>query len=335
MLDFEIVEMTTAIPAIIGGLVILLGAGELLVKGSIALASKLGIPPLIISMTIVAFGTSVPELFIGIQSVLKGSDGLAVGNVVGSNIANVLLVLGVPSILYPTLVKEHGVRRNTSMMIGAALVLIALAWDGRLSMFDGATLVFLLVVLFGVQIHHAKSSPGEVAHKDELAEIEGISDGHISAGAITAYMVFGLLGLPLGANMLVSGSVFVAEAVGVSEAIIGLSLVAIGTSLPELAIAVVATMRRHASVAIGNVIGSNVLNIAAVMGITTLVAGSKGIEVPEQIRSFDLWVMLASSLILVPLAFSRKGSISRTLGIVFLVFYIFYIYWIFRAGMIG
>ena len=335
MLEIEVTNMKIAIPFVIGGLVILLAAGEILVKGSVALASKLGIPRLIIGMTIVAFGTSVPELFIGIQSVLQGSPGLAIGNVVGSNIANVLLVLGVPSLLYPTLVKEHGVRRNTSMMIGISLILIWMAFDGVLSFVDGATLVFLLAFFFGVQIHHAKSSPGKVAEQEELAEIEGVGDGDSTNIAIAAFLILGLIGLPLGANMLVSGSVFVAEAVGVDEAIIGLSLVALGTSLPELAISVVATLRRHASVAIGNVLGSNVLNIAAVMGISTLFAGERGIRVPPQFLTFDLWVMLASSAILLPLAFAKRGSIGRPLGLVFVLLYALYIFWIFRAGLAG
>jgi cation:H+ antiporter len=334
MLEFNIDGMNTALPAVLVGLVILLGAGEFLVKGSVALASKLGIPRLIIGMTIVAFGTSVPELFIGIQSVMQGSPGLALGNVVGSNIANVLLVLGVPSIIYPTLVKEHGVRRNTTMMMIATIVFLWMAFDGELTFSDGATLVFLVALFFGLQIHHAKTSPNETTIADELADLEGASNGNTAGIKVFVFILIGLIGLPLGANALVSGSVYVAGAMGVDETIIGLSLVALGTSLPELAISVVATLRRHASVAIGNVIGSNILNIVAVMGISTLFAGKSGIPVTSQFIDFDLWVMFAASAVLVPFAFAKRGSITRIMGIVFIVLYVSYIFWIFKNGMV-
>lgn len=334
MLDFDIQGTGTALLAITGGLVLLIGAGELLVRGSVSLAKQFGIPRIIIGMTIVAFGTSVPELFVGIQSVRSGSPGLAIGNVVGSNIANVLLVLGLPSIIFPTVVKETGVRRNTVMMIVFSGLFIWMSLDGGLTFSDGVTLVFLLSGFLAYQAHHAVKSPGDVELIDELGELEGVSGGRDSGLKIFAFILVGLIGLPLGANSLVSGSVFVAHSLGVDEALIGLSLVAIGTSLPELAITAVAAFRRHAGVAIGNVIGSNIMNILAVMGISILFAGDAGIPVKANFVDFHLWIMLLSSALLIPFAFTHR-PISRTMGFIFLVFYIGYIAYIFKNGLMG
>lgn len=334
MLDFSIQATGTALLAITGGLVLLIGSGELLVRGSVSLAKRFGIPRIIIGMTIVAFGTSVPELFIGIQSVRSGSPGLAIGNVVGSNIANVLLVLGLPSLIFPTVVKETGIRRSTIMMIVFTGIFMWMSFDGGLTFSDGVTLVFLLSMFLAYQAHHAVKSPGDVELTDELGELEGVSAGSDGSFRIFVFILLGLVGLPIGANSLVSGSVFVAEAIGVDEALIGLSMVAIGTSLPELAITAVAAFRRHAGVAIGNVIGSNIMNILAVMGISILFAGDRGIPVDATFNGFHLWVMLLSSAILIPFAFTHR-PISRTMGIIFLVFYFSYIVYIFENGLMG
>ena len=334
MLDFDIQGTGTALLAITGGLVLLIGAGELLVRGSVSLAKQFGIPRIIIGMTIVAFGTSVPELFVGIQSVRSGSPGLAIGNVVGSNIANVLLVLGLPSIIFPTVVKETGIRRNTVMMILFSGLFIWMSVDGGLTFSDGVTLVFLLSGFLAYQAHHAVKSPGDIELIDELGELEGVSGGRDSGLKIFVFILVGLIGLPLGANSLVSGSVFVAHSLGVDEALIGLSLVAIGTSLPELAITAVAAFRRHAGVAIGNVIGSNIMTILAVMGISILFAGDVGIPVKANFVDFHLWIMLLSSALLIPFAFTHR-PISRTMGLIFLVFYISYIAYIFKNGLMG
>lgn len=334
MLEFNIQSLATALLAVSGGLVLLIGAGELLVRGSVSLAKQFGIPRIIIGMTIVAFGTSVPELFIGIQSVRSGSPGLAIGNVVGSNIANVLLVLGLPSIVFPTVVKETGVRRNTVMMILFSAIFMWMSFDGGLTFSDGITLVFLLSGFLAYQAHHAVNSPGDVELVDELGELEGVSGKGHSGMRISIFIILGLIGLPIGANSLVTGSVFVAEAIGVDEALIGLSLVAIGTSLPELAITVVAAFRRHAGVAIGNVIGSNIMNILAVMGISILFAGDAGIPVAPSFTDFHLWAMLLASAVLIPFAFAHH-TISRAMGVVFLVFYFGYITYIFNNGLMG
>jgi cation:H+ antiporter len=334
MLEFDIQGMTMAVLAITGGLVLLIGAGELLVRGSVSVAKMFGIPRIIIGMTIVAFGTSVPELFIGIQSVRSGSPGLAMGNVVGSNIANVLLVLGLPSIIFPTVVKEHGVRRNTVMMILFSVIFMWMSFDGGLTFSDGVTLVFLLSAFLAYQAHHAVNSPGDIEVVDELGELEGVRGDSHSGFRIFVFIMLGLIGLPLGANSLVTGSVFVAQSIGVDEALIGLSLVAIGTSLPELAITAIAAFRRHAGVALGNVIGSNIMNLLAVMGISILFAGDAGIPVDRSFTSFHLWAMLLSSAVLIPFAFAHH-TISRVMGVVFLVFYFSYIIYIFKNGLMG
>lgn len=334
MLDFDIQNLGPALLAVTGGLILLIGSGELLVRGSVSLAKQFGIPRIIIGMTIVAFGTSVPELFIGIQSVRSGNPGLAIGNVVGSNIANVLLVLGVPSLIFPTVVKETGIRRSTIMMIVFTGIFMWMSFDGGLTFSDGVTLVFLLSLFLAYQAHHAVTSPGDVELIDELGELEGVSGRNGGGVRIFVFILLGLIGLPIGANGLVSGSVFVAQTIGVDEALIGLSLVAIGTSLPELAVTAVAAFRRHAGVAIGNVIGSNIMNILAVMGISILFSGDKGIPVGETFIDFHLWVMFLSSAVLIPFAFTHR-PISRAMGIVFLVLYFGYIVYIFEHGLMG
>lgn len=217
------------------------------------------------------------------------------------------------------------------MMIIFTGIFIWMSFDGGLTFSDGVTLVFLLSAFLAYQAHHAVKSPGDVELIDELGELEGVSGGRDPGLKIFVFILLGLVGLPLGANSLVSGSVFVAQAIGVDEALIGLSLVAIGTSLPELAITAVAAFRRHAGVAIGNVIGSNIMNILAVMGISILFAGDAGIPVAPNFNGFHLWVMLLSSAILIPFAFLHR-TISRTMGAIFLVFYLSYIVYIFKNG---
>jgi len=331
MLQFPIPSLTIAVIAVIFGLGILLFAGDLLVRGSVATACKFRIPPIVIGLSIVAFGTSAPELFIGVQSVISGKVGLAIGNVVGSNIANILLVLGVPSIIYPTICTQHSIRRNTAIMIAGSILFIAMAWNGRLEFADGVTLVFLIALYLAYWASRATKAPSQGSPVDELTDLDALGGLPKVPFAITGFIILGLIGLPLGAQLMVDGGVFIAEHIGVSEALIGLSLIAVGTSLPELATTVVAAMRHHSGVAIGNVIGSNLFNLFAVMGITTMATGSAGIDVPEHLLRFDLWVMLATSALLIPFAFMHR-SISRPIGVLFLVAYFYYIYFIFASG---
>lgn len=308
---------------VIAGLVLLLIGGDLLVRGAVAMASHYGVPPLIIGLTVVAFGTSAPELMISVQSALAGVPGIAVGNVVGSNIANVLLVLGIPAIIAPILCNQSGVRRNTLMMVGATLVFILFANSGEFSRGNGLIMILLLLAFLAYSGHRAMQSSGGA--EATLEEVEGIPD---SKSKTVFYILGGLIGLPLGADLMVSGATDIAEAFHVSDAVIGLTIVALGTSLPELATTVVAAIRGRSDVAIGNVIGSNMFNILAILGITAMI---KPLPVPENFLNFDLWILLGVTCILVPVALFHV-AISRVMGILLVLAYLTYIVTVVAQG---
>jgi cation:H+ antiporter len=304
------------------GLVILLLAGDVLVKGAVNLSLRLGIPALIVSLTIVAFGTSAPELLISIKAILDGVPGLALGNVVGSNTANVLLVLGIPAVI-SGLHAGSDTRQTYTVMIIGTLLFIALAFVGPFTWWHGLILLSLLgYVLFdaarAARAHRVAANGAEAPVEDDALEE---ADPDMPWWRIGLYLVLGLIGLPLGADLLVDSSVAIATAYGVSETVIGLTLVAIGTSLPELATTVMAAIRNHADVAMGNVIGSNMFNLLAIIGISSLVGP---IPVDASLLSFDIWVMLAASLVLAPFIFLR-WSLGRGVGVAFLALYVGYI----------
>lgn len=295
------------------GLVILILAGDTLVKGAVNLALRLGIPALVVSLTVVAFGTSAPELLVSVQAILDGAPGLALGNVVGSNTANVLLVLGIPALIAVMHTSGHDTRRDYIYMLGATFLFIGLCLTGTLVWWHG---IILLIALATVLIATFMSS------RDEKVDVEGAEPG-LSGTKMGIYLVLGLIGLPIGANLLVEGSTSIARAYGVSETVIGLTLVAIGTSLPELATTVMAAIRRHADVALGNVIGSNLFNLLGIMGVAVLVGP---IPVDPEFLAKDLWVMLGSTLLLVPFVFMGR-NITRTWGITLTVLYLAYLAW--------
>lgn len=302
------------------GLVILLLAGDALVKGAVNLALRIGIPALIVSLTIVAFGTSAPELLISIQAALEGAPGIALGNVVGSNTANVLLVLGVPALITVMHTSACDSRKSYVIMIGASLLFIALAFRG---VFDWIAAIVLLIALTAML---ADSIRDALAHKRagqadaDLEEPEGV-DPDMAGWKIAVYLGLGLVGLPLGADLLVDSATEIARRFGVTDTTIGLTLVALGTSLPELATTVMAAIRRQADVAIGNVIGSNMFNLLAIIGVAALIAP---IPVDAQFLTLDLWVMLAASLLLIPFVFLRK-DMGRMVGVVLSALYLGYI----------
>jgi cation:H+ antiporter len=300
------------------GLVILLLAGDVLVKGAVNLALRLGIPALIVSLTIVAFGTSAPELLISIQSILDGVPGLALGNVVGSNTANVLLVLGVPALL-AGLGATSDTRREYVFMLGASVLFIALCFFGPLTWWHGLILLAGLAYMLGDAVRSARAHRN--ASDDDPADDLDEADPNMEWWKIAVYLVLGLIGLPLGANLLIDSATEIATAYGISDTVIGLTLVAVGTSLPELATTVMAAFRKQADVAIGNVIGSNVFNLLAIIGVATLVGP---IPVDPGILRFDLWVMLAASLVLIPFVF-KKLPMGRGVGLVFSALYVGYI----------
>ncbi|MEO0487060.1 MAG: calcium/sodium antiporter [Pseudomonadota bacterium] len=308
------------------GLVILLLAGDLLVKGAVNLALRLGIPALIVSLTIVAFGTSAPELLISIDAVLDRQSGLAVGNVVGSNIANVLLVLGVPALISTLDTRDCDTRKSFAYMIAGSFLFIGLAYTAPLVWWHGLILLGALSFILLDQAREARAhrksaqaagaAAAAAADDDEEEEVEG-ADPELPKWRIGLYLVLGIIGLPLGADLLVDGATHIAKKFGVSDAAIGLTLVAIGTSLPELATTVVAAIRKQADVALGNVIGSNMFNLLAIMGVTALVAP---IEVAGAFFHLDFWIMIAASLILIPFVFFRQ-MLGRIWGAIFVVLY--------------
>ncbi len=304
------------------GLIILLLAGDVLVKGAVNLSLRLGIPALIVSLTVVAFGTSAPELLISIKSVLNGVPGLALGNVVGSNTANVLLILGVPALMFG-LAAGSDTRRTYLFMIGGSLLFTVLAFTGPFTWISGLVLLAVLcAILFDAARSaqaHRKAANGAPAPEEEDALDE--ADPDMPWWKIGLYLGLGLIGLPLGADLLVDSSVAIAQAYGVSDTVIGLTLVAIGTSLPELATTVMAALRRHADVALGNVIGSNMFNLLAIIGVAALVGP---IPVDPAILRFDIWVMLAASLALAPFVFLR-WSMGRLVGVIFTALYVAYL----------
>lgn len=299
------------------GLIILLLAGDALVKGAVNLSLRLGVPALIVSLTIVAFGTSAPELLIAIKAVLDNAPGIAMGNVVGSNTANVLLVLGLPAIMAAMNTSECETRKTYNFMIAATILFIALAFRG---VFDWVAGVVLLVALFFVLGDAFREANAHRKAGKEAEEVEG-ADPEIRGWTLVIFLILGIIGLPLGASLLVDNASIIARQFGISDAVIGLTLVAIGTSLPELATTTMAALRRQADVALGNVIGSNMFNLLAIIGIASLVGP---IPVDPEILKFDLWVMLASSLILVPFVFIKK-DISRSWGIGLTVLYAVYV----------
>ncbi|WP_350335046.1 calcium/sodium antiporter [Coralliovum pocilloporae] len=305
---------------LIGGLVMLFVAGDVLVRGAVGVAERLGIPPLIIGLTVVAFGTSAPELVISLEAALSGSGGIAVGNIVGSNIANVLLVLGMPALIATTDCSKSGCEKMFGFMLMVTALFVVMLFTGPLGLFHGVVLLGLLVFYLLWNIHSARSGHGG---GDELDEVGDIPQ---SLTLVIVLLVIGLVGLPLGAKLTIDAAVHVARLWGVSETAIGLTVVALGTSLPELATSLMAAIRKHAAVAIGNVIGSNVFNILAIIGTTAVVIP---VPVPAEILSFDIWVMVATTLLLVPFVFACR-PIGRRTGSLFVGAYILYIalvYW--------
>jgi cation:H+ antiporter len=291
-----------------GGLAFLLLGGDVLVRGAVALAKRFDIPPLLIGLTVVAFGTSAPELVVSVEAALKGVPELAIGNVVGSNIANVLLVLGVPAMIYPIACDAPSIRRDCATMIGATAIFMGLCFTGLLQAWQGALMLAALIGYLGWTYYVARRTDKQTAEAI-LEEIEEIASRPQSPATAAVFVVVGLLGLVIGSNLLVNGAIDVARTLGLPEATIGLTMVALGTSMPELATSLVAALRRHADVAIGNVIGSNLFNILGIMGITAMV---KPVPVPEAFLRFDLWVMVGAALLLAP--FVLRGSAIRRVG---------------------
>ncbi|MCB2113912.1 MAG: calcium/sodium antiporter [Parvularculaceae bacterium] len=302
------------------GLAVLLVGGDLLVRGAVGLAAAMRIPPLLVSLTIIAFGTSAPELVVSVTSVLEHEAGIAIGNIIGSNIANVLLVLGLPAIIYPMSAHVQGLRRHGVAMLIATAAFAAIAYSGRaLEQTTGAALFAGIIVYVSFLALSARSTRGRDPVIDEVSEYSGGDKGNI--GSTLIFLLAGLIGLPIGAHLLVTSGGSLAAALGVRPELIGLTIVAFGTSLPELATVIAAAMHRKSDVAIGNVVGSNIFNIFAVGGA----AGLAGVaEFTRPSLTLDIPVMIGSAVLLSAFIFLRK-DIGRLAGFLMIAFYAIFI----------
>jgi len=275
----------TAAVMIVGGLILLMAGGESLVRGAVGLARSSGVSPTIIGLTVVACGTSAPELVVCVNAALDGFPGIAVGNIVGSNIANLMLIVGAAAVIYPMACKRSELFRDGAMLVFGTTIFVVLCLGGRLERTIGGLMILLLVVytVGSWWLSQRRRS------KDALPWDE-IEKGTSRPGRAVLFTALGILGVILGAEILVGGSVDLARVLGVSEAAIGLTVVAFGTSLPELATAVAAAAKRRSEIAFGNIVGSNIFNLLGIMGVTAAVTP---IAIPDEVMATDLWVMSA------------------------------------------
>jgi cation:H+ antiporter len=302
---------------LVAGLIYLLGGGDLLVRGSVALARRTRVPHVVVALSVVAFGTSVPELVVSVQASLAGYPGLILGNAVGSNTANVLLVVGVAAVLHPLRMRDKGLRRTSGAMIVVTLAFAGLCLAGGLSSFEG----WLLLAGFGVAlIVTARVGMAERA-REATTPLEWALGLPSKLPWIVVFIGAGIVALPLGASLLIESAVEIASQLGVSNTVIGLSLVAVGTSLPEVATTILAIRHRRRGVVLGTVVGSNIFNLLAIMGIAAVITP---VPVSRRFISFDLPVMVGASLVLVALAWIGR-RVGRKLGVAFLALYLAYL----------
>lgn len=317
---------------IAAGLFLLFVGGEGLVRGAVSVARKLRISELVIGLTLVGFGTSVPELVTSLQAVGRGAVGISVGNVIGSNIANVMLVLALAALIAPIMVQRSAIARDGTIMTGVTALFCGLLWFDEFSRVAGFVLVALMVayIVFSLIADQRRQDAAAQMHQGEGEVVE--AQYGLVVGLLIA--VAGLVGVVVGANLLVEGSVTLARSFGISETVIGLTIVAIGTSLPELATSVVAAIRKRADVALGNIIGSNIFNILGIVGFTALVHPFSVRGAPEAgamaggdpvsiISSMDVGALVLSVALLLLFALSR-GKIARWEGMVLLAGYFLY-----------
>ncbi|HPN93796.1 MAG TPA: calcium/sodium antiporter [bacterium] len=302
------------------GLAVIYFGAEFLVRGLKNLALAMGIRPMIVGLTVVAFGTSMPEFFVSFTSALKNSSSIAVGNIVGSNICNIGLILGMAALVRPLSVNSGMLKREMPIMLGASLLFWALIADGSVGRFDGALLMAGIVLFTFQQIQSARK---------EIAA--GKNDGGEEAAPENSklknllFALGGIAGLVVGANLMITGAISLALKIGVSELVVGLSIVAFGTSLPELATSMVAAARKESDISIGNVVGSNIFNILFILGLTALVSP---IPVEASVISTQTPAMLAFSVVLLPFMIFKR-DINRLEGFILLAAYIAYVVWIF------
>jgi cation:H+ antiporter len=324
---------------LLGGLVLLVIGGELLVRGAVAVAERLGMSPLLIGLTLVGFGTSTPELVTSVQAALAQSPGIAVGNIVGSNIANILLILGLSALITPVVVQSNALRRDGALVVLTALLFVVISYTYLLDRITGVIFTGLLVsyILYAYRQERtpATASDGHTSAFEKAEAYDELHDGPIRhqeqaknlAERLGPFvpLLMALAGLAIvvvGGKLLVDGAIGLARSYGMSEAVIGLTIVAVGTSMPEFVTSVVAAIRKHGDVALGNIMGSSIYNILGIGGVTALISPT---AVPTQIVSFDNLVMLAASLAMFLVAWSGY-RISRWEGAALLAGYISYVY---------
>lgn len=306
--------------SLLAGIVLLTLGGEGLIRGAVAGAKRMGVSPLFTGLVIVGFGTSSPELVVSIHAAMNQQPDIAIGNVVGSNIGNILLILGLCALICPLTVQPQALRRDGLVMMLATGLFLLLAWDGALGRVDALT---FLVALAGYLGWAYWSESRQVAPAAELHAAEADEVQHLPSSTlfIIAALVGGLVLLIGGSQLLLYGAIGIAQAMGISEAVIGLTIVAVGTSLPELAVSVIAALRRHADVAVGNILGSNIFNLLGILGVSAFL---QPLPLVERMAHFDQWVMLAASAVLI--AFLYTGlRLSRGEGLLLLIGYAAYI----------
>lgn len=306
-------EMLLPIFYILIGFVLLMGGAEYTVRGSVAIANKLKIPTIIVGLTVVAFGTSAPEFVVSISAALKGSEGIAIGNVVGSNIANLLLILGASAAIYPLSCSRKIFLRDYAFLFMVTVLFVLFALGGKFVRWQGIVLLILLAAF--VYYNYRNSKKTDVT-ADALSPIAGKS-----WSVVLEVTVLGLAAIVFGADLLVKGAVDIARILGISEEIIGLTIIAFGTSLPELATTGMAAYRHQNGVALGNILGSNIWNIVFIMGVTSTIVD---VEVPRQFLLYDMWVMFGATLLFLPLMTSQS-KLSRREGMLFVLIYVLYL----------
>lgn len=307
---------------LLGGLIMLFLGGEGLVRGSSSLAIKIGISPLVVGLTVVAFGTSSPELLVSLKAALMGNSTIAIGNVVGSNIANIALIIGTAAIIRPLEVHANVIRREIPIMIIVTVLLIIFLSNEILGFVEGLIFILLLIVYTTLSILFSLKENKEVENEFE----EGIKS-KLTTPLAVLFIVLGLAFLFYGADIFLKGAIALAKIFNVSDAVIGLTVVAVGTSLPELFTSIVASIKNESDIAVGNAVGSNIFNILSILGITALIItiNSSGINF------IDLLIMLAAAIILLPLAYTNF-RVSRLEGIILVVCYLIYIYYLYLSN---
>lgn len=315
-----------------GGLVLLIVGANALVRGASKLALSFGISPLVVGLTIVAFGTSAPEMAVSVGAVLDGRNDIAVGNVVGSNIFNVLFILGVSALITPLVVNVQLIRQEVPIMLGASLLLAAMALDGRVGMFEGGLLFALLLgytVFLVMQSRRETAAAQDEYARENVPAAAGAWDAKLPVQLLLIGV--GLAALVGGSDLLVQAAVNFAKALGVSDLVIGLTIVAAGTSMPEVAASITAAIKGERDIAVGNVVGSNTFNILGCVGLSGLASGAAGLGIAPSVLSFDLWVMLAVALACLPVFMSGR-EIARWEGGVFVGYYAAYVAYLILAA---